>query len=101
MFSDREVLIGLFDLLAGLAERLTGERPTVRFQTEDGEWVNVCDNTGRVTWNRPCPHTDREAGQSTSRSPEEMHSNPSDSPPLCDMFQEHRKQPAQLASLTP
>lgn len=77
MFSDREVLIGLFDLLSAIAEKLTGERPIVRFETEDGQWMNVCEDRGRITWSRPDPHSDQASGQPASRSAEATDSIPS------------------------
>ena len=64
MFSDREVLIGLFDLIGAVAEKMTGERPIVRIESSDGQWINVRPNDSRVTWTSPGPQNDPESEQS-------------------------------------
>jgi hypothetical protein len=58
--TDRDLLLALFTLVGALAERLTGERPTVRLEVEPGKWANFYPFTSRVTWKKAdevCPPT--------------------------------------------
>lgn len=53
--TEREMILALFNLVGALAERLTGEIPILRVETETGGWVNVYPITGpsRIKWKEP------------------------------------------------
>lgn len=50
--TDRDVMIAIFNLVGALAEKLTGERPTIRFERAPGEFVGVAPSAV-VTWEKP------------------------------------------------
>lgn len=50
MISDRELLIGLFNAVGELAERLTGEKLVVRMRAEDGRLCDVYATSMRAYW---------------------------------------------------
>lgn len=49
--TDRELIVGLFNLVGALAKKLTGEAPLLRVSFGDGDYISVCPSgTGSVTW---------------------------------------------------
>jgi hypothetical protein len=78
LFSDREILVALLQLVGALAERLTGERPSVRLENGRGDFVWVCPNSSRVRWRKadvqgrcagqPAPAARRSQGGSSPRA---------------------------------
>jgi len=51
--TDRDVLTAVLNLVGALAERLTGERPTVRVYYGDNQFVSVTPTTSVVSWAKP------------------------------------------------
>ena len=51
--TDRDILIAVLNLVGALAERMTGERPTVCVYYGDNQFVSVTPTTSVVSWAKP------------------------------------------------
>jgi hypothetical protein len=69
--TDRELLVGLIDLVGGLAERLTGEKVGLRIDSFKGHYFTGVPTTRYVTWNgTPTPYFVRERSAAEASSVE-------------------------------
>lgn len=50
MMTDRDMLVAIFNLMGGLALRVTGETPILCVKGEDGNMYHVYPQTNNVTW---------------------------------------------------
>ena len=50
--SDRDILVGIFNLLANLAEKLTGEKIEIRVYDEQGRYFQMTPNRCDVKWSK-------------------------------------------------
>lgn len=57
ILSDREFMVAIFNAVAGLAERLTGEKYIVRIEKEDGTIIGVYRDGGSVEWKKDVPRS--------------------------------------------